>query len=547
MELWERSEALNLLGGFLRESARGGRIALVAGEAGIGKSALVNGVRPALRGRARVLWGACDRLVTPRTLGPLHDIGHQLGGRLAAQLRAGAPQEEIFAAFLDELSVRRSRPQQLVVVVEDAHWADEATLDWLAFLGRRIDRLSALLFVTYRSDEVGPDHPLRGVLAALPNAVVRRVPIQPLSQDCVSEQARLAGRDGQSVYQLAGGNPLLVTELLKADSQPVPGAVQDLILDRIRALPPPARELAQLVAVVPTRADRPLIVGAASQVDVCIAAGVLVPAGDGVSFRHELLRSAVEDSLSPVRRAELHQRVLRVLADVPDVDPGRLVHHAWLAGDHEAVLRYGRIAGRTAARQGAHREATRHYRAAAAYAQRLPDPEHAELLEQYAEEAHVTGANEEALQAREAALVIRERLGQAERTAENLRWVSQLAWWTGRVQRVREAADQGLALLADLPPNKELAMAYVAQAQLRFRVNQLAESAAWADRAVELARSAGGGRDCSARQCHPRHRQARGRRPGRLGLPGGDPPIRPRRRHDRSGRPVVGQPLHRGR
>ena len=103
-----------------------------------------------------------------------------------------------------------------MVVVEDAHWADEATLDWLAFLGRRIDRLSALLFVTYRNDEVGPDHPLRGVLAALPNAVVRRVPIEPLSQDCVSEQARQAGRDGESVYQLAGGNPLLVTELLKA-------------------------------------------------------------------------------------------------------------------------------------------------------------------------------------------------------------------------------------------------------------------------------------------------------------------------------------------
>jgi DNA-binding CsgD family transcriptional regulator/tetratricopeptide (TPR) repeat protein len=491
MELWERSEALSLLGDLLQESARGGRIALVAGEAGIGKSALVTEFARRCGSRARVLWGACDRLVTPRALGPLHDIGHQLGGRLASQLRAGAPQEEIFTAFLDELSVRRSRPQQVVVVVEDAHWADEATLDWLAFLGRRIDRLSALLFVTYRSDEVGPDHPLRGVLAALPNAVVRRVPIEPLSQHCVSEQARLAGRDGESVYQLAGGNPLLVTELLKADSHPVPGAVQDLILDRIRALPPQARDLAHLVAVVPTRADPLLISGASSQVDVCIAAGVLVPAGDGVSFRHELLRSAVEDSLSPVRRVELHQRVLRVLTDIPDADPGRLVHHAWLAGDHEAVLRYGLIAGRAAARQGAHREATRHYRAAAANAERLPEPEQAELLERYAEEAHVTGANEEALHARERALVIRDRLDQTEKTAENLRWISQLAWWTGRVERMREAADQGLQLLAGLPPNKELAMAYVAQAQLRFRVNHLAESAAWADRAVELARQLG--------------------------------------------------------
>ena len=101
MELWERSDALNLLDDLLRESARGGRIALVAGEAGIGKSTLVSEFARRCGPRVRVLWGACDRLVTPRALGPLHDIGHQLGGRLAAQLRAAAPQEEIFAAFLD--------------------------------------------------------------------------------------------------------------------------------------------------------------------------------------------------------------------------------------------------------------------------------------------------------------------------------------------------------------------------------------------------------------------------------------------------------------
>jgi DNA-binding CsgD family transcriptional regulator/tetratricopeptide (TPR) repeat protein len=492
MELWERSEALSLLGDLLRESSRGGRIALVAGEAGIGKSALVNEFARRCGTRARVVWGACDRLVTPRALGPLHDIGHQLGGRLAARLRAAAPQEEIFAAFLDELSSPRTRRSQ-VVVVEDAHWADEATLDWLSFLGRRVDRLPVLLFVTYRSDEVGPDHPLRGVLAGLPSAVVRRVPLEPLSSACVDEQARRAGRDGRSVYELAGGNPLLVTELLKSMARPVPGAVQDLILDRIRALPPAARALAQLVAVVPTRADPFLVARATEQVEVCLAAGVLVPAGEGVAYRHELLRSAVEDSLSPLRRAELHRQVLQALLDRPDVDPGRLVHHAWLAGDHEAVLRFGRVAGRAAARQGAHREAARHYRAAAAYAERLPGPEHAELLERYADEAHLAGANEEALRAREQALTVWERLGDAEQMAENLRWISQLSWWTGRVAQMREAADRAMEVLAGLPPSRALAMAYVAQAQLRYRVNQLAESAEWAGRAVDLADQLGEG------------------------------------------------------
>ncbi|HSU37440.1 MAG TPA: AAA family ATPase [Propionibacteriaceae bacterium] len=490
MELWERSDALKRIDDLLRESANGGRIGLVAGEAGIGKSSLINEFARQCGPRARVLWGACDRLVTPRALGPLHDIGRQLGGQLADLLRAAAPQEQIFSAFLDALSGPPSRPRP-VLVVEDAHWGDEATLDWLSFLGRRIDRLSALLIITYRDDEVGPSHPLRGVLASLPRARVRRVPLEPLSRDCVSEQARRAGRLPESVLQVAGGNPLLVTELLKAENGRVPDAVQDLILDRIRGLPGPAQELAHLLAVVPTRADPPLISGVIEQVETCIAAGVLVPHGDGVSYRHELFRSAVEDSLSPLRRAELHRRVLAVLATVPNADPGRLVHHALLAGDHQAVLRYGQIAGAAAARQGAHREAARHYQAAAAYATSLPDAQRADLLERYAAEAHATGANEEALAARQDALALREQLGQAEAIAENLRWISQLAWWTGRVTQMREAADRALEVLAGLPPNQALAMAHVAQAQLQFRRGSLTESAAWAERARQLAEQLG--------------------------------------------------------
>ena len=199
----------------------------------------------------------------------------------------------------------------------------------------------------------------------------------------------------------------------------------------------------------------------------------------------------MEDSLSPLRRAELHRRVLRVLATVPNADPGRLVHHALLADDHEAVLRYGQIAGAAAARQGAHREAARHYQAAAAYSSSLPEAERADLLERYAAEAHSTGANEEALAARQEALALRERLGQAEAIAENLRWISQLAWWTGRVTQMRESADRALEVLDGLPPSQALAMAYVAQAQLHFRRGSLAESAAWAERARQMAEQLG--------------------------------------------------------
>jgi len=486
MELWERSATLDLLGDLLRESARGGRVAVVAGEAGIGKSVLVTEFARRCGPAARVLWGGCDRLITPRALGPLHDIGRQTRGVLADRLSAGAAREEIFAAFLDELSGPPQRPRP-VVVVEDAHWADEATLDWLVWSGRRIGRMSALFVLTYRDDEVGAEHPLRGALATLPSAIVRRVSLSPLSPACVTEQAHRAGRDPELVHRLTGGNPLLVTELFKAEGRAVPATVQDLVLDRLRALPRPARELARLVAVIPTRADAAVVAGASDLVDMCVDAGVLVSSGDGVSFRHELLRSAVEDAMSPARRAALHRRVLGVLAGVAGVDPGRLVHHALHAGDEAAVLRYGQVAGVGAARQGAHREATAHYRAAAVHADRLPIPQQAELLEAYAFQAYLAGLAEEGLQARRAALAVREDLRQPEQVGENLRWISRLAWWAGDAGKAREAAARAVTVLEAGPPGRQLAMAYSNRSQLHMLAGERETAVTWGERARTLA------------------------------------------------------------
>jgi DNA-binding CsgD family transcriptional regulator len=486
MDLWERAEALDVLDGLVRDSAKGGRIALVVGEAGIGKSVLVSEFARRCGARARVLWGGCDRLVTPRALGPLHDIGRQTGGELAERLRSGGTRDEVFAALLNELSgpVQRQRP---VIVIEDAHWADKATLDLLVFLGRRIDRLSAVLVVTFRDDEVGVEHPLRGALAALPTVIVRRVRLAPLSPECVKEQAKLAGRDPRVVRRLTGGNPLLLTELLRSAGGAIPASVKDLILDRLQALSEPARDLAHLVSVIPTRAERAVIAEKTVLVDECVAAGVLVTDGDGVSFRHELLRTAVEDSLSPVRQGELHQRMLDLLADDPRVDPGRLVHHARLAGDESAVLRFGRIAGDGASRQGAHREAAEHYRIAAAHADLLPVPQRAALLESYAGQAYLVGQVEGGLWARQAALALRRELDEPARVGENLRWVSRMAWFAGDAAQARTAAAEAVTVLHTLPAGRQLAMAYSNQSQLHLLAYELDEAIEWGQRASDLA------------------------------------------------------------
>src|SRR5437879_1556655 len=171
MELLEREQCLAELAKWLGAAVRdGGCIALLSGEAGIGKTALLQEFSKQ-QSEAPVLWGACDALFTPRPLAPLHDIARQTHGPLLAAVNSAASRDEIFTAALDELE----RGAQALVVFEDMHWADEATLDLLKYLGRRIHRTRVMLAITYRDDEVGPRHPLRFVIGDLPRASTRRM------------------------------------------------------------------------------------------------------------------------------------------------------------------------------------------------------------------------------------------------------------------------------------------------------------------------------------------------------------------------------------
>src|SRR5512132_1590899 len=408
MDLLERAWLLEELDGVL---ATGGRVVLVAGEAGIGKSALVRRFTERRSADARFLLGACDPLLTPRALGPLHDIARQTDGRLAELLASGGPREAVFAAFLDQLA-QPSRRQ--VVVVEDAHWADEATLDLLVFLGRRMERTRALLLVTYRDDELTADHRLRAAVGLLAPGVVRHLRLEPLSEAAVAELARQAGRPAAGLRALTGGNPLLVTEVLAAaGDEGVPLTVRDLVLARLGNLPADAQEVVRLVAVIPTRAELWLVEQATQPappaVEAAVAGGLLVAGAEAVGFRHQLLRQAVEGSLSILARRDLHRRVLQVLSDAgrPGVDVARLVHHAREAGEVEAVLQWAPVAARQAAAVAAHREAVGHYRAVLAHADRLLPLERAELLERYSVECYLSGLAPEAVSARRAAMELR--------------------------------------------------------------------------------------------------------------------------------------------
>ena len=164
MELLEREAMLDALTEYAASARQGdGRLVLVSGESGIGKTALVEAFASQLNG-ARWLWGGCDDLVTPRPLGPLFDIAPQASDEFAALCESGAQRDKLFAAFASEINAGDTLT---VVVIEDVHWADEATVDLLSFLGRRLSRIQALVLVTFRDDEIGDDHRLKVVLGDL--------------------------------------------------------------------------------------------------------------------------------------------------------------------------------------------------------------------------------------------------------------------------------------------------------------------------------------------------------------------------------------------
>jgi DNA-binding CsgD family transcriptional regulator len=440
----------------------------------------------------RVLWGACDALITPRPLGPLHDIARQSQGRLLDLLDGRASRDTLFAAVIDELG---RRDAVSLIVFEDMHWADEATLDLVKFLGRRIDRTRALLVLTYRDDEVGPRHPLRVVIGELPRTALRRLLLAPLSANAVAALAKRAGRTADGLHGVTGGNPLFVTEVLATASESIPATVSDAVLARAARLSPAAREVAEVVATVPARAEGWLLDAAVrpdeAAIESCLAIG-MVRADDGsLAFRHELARRAFEDSLPPARHQALHATVLSILEHRADISHARLAHHADGARNVEQVLRLAPLAAAHAASVASHREAAAHYESAFRYADRLAPRARAELLEKLSYECYLTDQVQRAVEARRAALDIWRSLGERLKEGDSFRWLSRLSWFRGHGAQAEEYATAAIAALEPLPVGPELVMAYSNRAQLEMLANRAGSAIEWALRTIKLAEQHG--------------------------------------------------------
>ena len=446
--LLERDRELEALAAATRDAASGsGAVVLVHGEPGIGKTSLVRAFLGRLPRDTRTFTGGCDDLTTPRALGPLRDSVRWRGGPLAAALENGASRDDVFDAVIEELSHPRD---VTILVVEDVHWADDATLDVLHYVIRRIQSLRALVVLTYRDDAIGEDHPLQPLLGAAAGPWLRHIRVPRLSESAVATLSADSGHDVATLYAVTGGNAFFVTETLAATGSGVPATVVDAVLARVRSLDTPTQRALEQLSVAPTHVEHRLVdevVGGLETLAEAERRGVLVVDRENVSFRHELARRALEQSLPTARRVALNRAMLAALLRGPDPDVARVVHHAVEAGDVEAILKFAPAAGLEAAQAGSHRQALAHFTAALRYEDQLPDAERARLLEEYAWELHNAHRFPEAVAAAERSCALSCNVDDAVRCGTAKITLSRLYWVSGDNAAAWDAIEEATATL----------------------------------------------------------------------------------------------------
>ncbi len=489
VDMLPRQDRLAPLDDALASAAAGaGRMVLLGGEAGSGKSTLVRQFADSAARRHEVLVGYCEPLSTPRPAGPLLDLAPRLGPDLVDLLREGRRAHLLDAALAAMTEGSRAR----VVVFEDIHWADALTLDLLGFLARRIDAYPLLVVASYRDDEVDPRHATRawlGGVAAYPG--VRHAAVPPLTVDEVATLARGSGLNPSALMTQTSGNAFFVSEVLAA-GEGLPGRVQDAVIARVARLSEAAREALAAAAVLGPRAEPRILLALpgvrATAVDECVSGGFLRFEPPSFEFRHEIVREAVLASLGPAALQSLHAAALALLAerDDPDLLP-RLAEHADRSGDREGVLRFAPPAGERAARMGAHREAAEQYARAVAYADQESPSRRADLLEKLGNELWMTGRDQAALGSFEEALGIRRSLDDAEGIAAVLGVLARLNLHVARPADAVAAADEAVSVLEGRPHHTAYGRALSARAGLEMSMARYPSAIEYAERALRVA------------------------------------------------------------
>lgn len=459
-KLFERGPELETMKQALDEALEGrGSVVLVYGEAGIGKTSMVEAFLEAVNDRARVITAACDDLLTPRALGPFRDLARKVGGRLAQATDQASDRDAIFSAALDELSQPTT-----VLVIEDAHWADDATLDVLRYLGRRIGELHGLLVLTYRSDDIIEGHPLQRVLGALTSQDVQRLPLHPLSRGAIERMCSASGRDVDKILRATGGNPFFVNEALVSRTEGVPATIRDAVLARIGGLSDITRRSLQRLSVVPGHAETQLVKKLIGDdlwsLDEAEQRGLIVAESEGFRFRHDLVRKVVSQALPSAARIDYNRRALEALRAFDDVEVSRIVHYAKEAQDSEAVVEYGLIAARQSVSAGANHEALAHYERVLALPALLTEEKRIDVIEESVWVLYNLYRFHEAAARAHDLVRLREQQGGSAALARALIALSRTLYMVNDPIGSEKAVMTAVDLLEPLGDNSDLARAY---------------------------------------------------------------------------------------
>ncbi len=472
--------------------AEGGCIAL-SGEAGVGKTSLLQALRRDSGASVQWLWGLCEPLLSPPPLAPLLDLLDQLPPSLASLVRHGARFADVLAGMVELLADRRT-PK--VLVVEDVHWADGATLDLLRYLARRIERTRALLVITWRDEDLAADHGLRAVLAGLGARSTWRETLQPLSPAAVAAWARQAGRNADGLHQTTGGNPFFVQELLAhpACDQALPATVRDAVLARTRSLSAPARALAACASVMPGSCEPGLLSALLGEhtnaLAECVSAQLLCHDADGVRFRHELAQRALASVVPGAQARAWHAAAFGWL-DPALVSAARRLHHAERAGLQAELLALVPAAALEAAQASAHREAAALYALAIRHAGRLAPPAQAALHEAHADECLLINQPRQALLALQQAGALYQAVADAPAQGRVLCSQAQVLWLMQRCTEAQACAEQALPLLRAGADAASLARVHATLAQVHLHDADHQQALAWGQQALALAEACG--------------------------------------------------------
>jgi ATP/maltotriose-dependent transcriptional regulator MalT len=540
-------ELAELMAAFDEAAGGAASLAFLAGESGVGKSRLLHTFldRAAERGGCAI-GGECVELgrdelpyapLVAALRGLLRERDPVLDGlspatreglaQLVPELdpdAAGDPDDDRHRPFEALLSLLEAMAEDtpMVLWLDDAHWADQATRAFLAFLGASLpDECRLLTVIAYRSDQLHRRHPMRPLLAELGRGRrVRRLELEPFDRGEVATQLSDilgAAPDPEAVdrfFERSEGNPLFTEELLAAGADGrgrLPSTLRDALLLRIERLPEASRGLLRILAVA-GRLKHDHFVAVCGIDEDELAAGlresveaqvVVVGRDDRYGFRHALLREVIYDDLLPGERAELHLRMARVLEatlgedDHLAIRAAAVAHHFNAAGDQPQALRTAVAAARAVERGGTPGAAAALFDRALALWPRVDEPaelaglEHVALLSRAAR-AHGLNADEG-----HAITLYDQALDEVDESAEPhffaglLAEIASVRWGMGQAEKARDNLERALDLLPESDPTPERAMILELKARFLLLQGRFAESRDAADEALRAAEAAG--------------------------------------------------------